>query len=187
MKRKLSIYIKATIYIYIYIYQQWINKIKEDTSGVSQLICSNHKWTSYIIHKRNSPLWLEQNNHKVRKTYPKIEPTSYLKTTFNFTETPRTEATYIHLATRQVTHVGNNSPCSLLWWALSAMRSTISAKSPAANATRHVCSDLRKPRSRRGSTREIPSSTGELFPSSHCSCWGLTDIFIEPTHMDLLT
>ena len=29
---------------------------------------------------------------------------------------------------RQVTHAGNNSPCSLLWWALSATRSTISCR-----------------------------------------------------------
>ena len=54
-----------------FFYQQWINKIKEDTSGVSQPIYSTQKWTSYKIHKRNSSLWLEQNNLKVRAPYPK--------------------------------------------------------------------------------------------------------------------
>jgi len=56
---------------FYFFYQQWINKIKGDTPGVSQPIYSTQKWTSYTIHKRNSPLWLEQNNLKVRKPYPK--------------------------------------------------------------------------------------------------------------------
>jgi len=56
---------------FFFFFQQRINKIKGDTLRVSQPIYSNQKWTSYIIHKRNSPLWLEQNNLKVRKPYPK--------------------------------------------------------------------------------------------------------------------
>jgi len=77
----------------IFFYQQWINKIKGDTSGVSQPIYRNQNWTSNVIHTRTSPLWLEQNNLKERKPIPK--KTNRL---------PKTEPTYIHLATRRVTH-----------------------------------------------------------------------------------
>jgi len=56
---------------FFFFYQQWINKIKGDISGVSQPIYSTQKWTSYKIHKRYSSLWLEQNNLKVRAPYPK--------------------------------------------------------------------------------------------------------------------
>jgi len=61
---------------FFFFYQQWINKIKGDTSRVSQPIYINQKWTSNVIHTRNSPLWLEQNNLKERKPIPK-KPTGY--------------------------------------------------------------------------------------------------------------
>jgi len=59
--------------------KQSINKIKGILQGYPNPYTVAQKWASYIVHKKDSPLWLGQSNLKVRQPTQKKQPTGYLK------------------------------------------------------------------------------------------------------------